>query len=259
MYQDVQPDLFLQGNAFRDLFAVECVILGFIDLSLFKSAAVCFHVRRLREGSDRRCRQKGKVEALFLDRFTHGKGGGAGVIFRFDRRNFCLYVGVFPAALFGEKGGVGLKRRIGGRVLRRTDLFELAQFVQLFFGKGKALFAFLGQLCFVAQRVRDMQQRAGGGEHDLCPPFLQSLYGAERGGIMVFPNIFTVDKPGKERFFGGESVFLNKRKAFTPFDKVEPDPVKGERAQFLIAIADIAEVGLYENVCPVFMRQDAGV
>ena len=147
--QNVKANLFLLFDPFGDFVLVEFDVLLFCDGALSKVGAVLSHFLCLREASDCRRGEEGKLEFFMLNLFALGKVGLSDKVLGLKRLYGGLDFFVGLHALFLEKLVV---------ILSSGNLGDFADFL---LGERKVLEHVGAQLCLVGRRVGNVQERAG--------------------------------------------------------------------------------------------------
>ena len=167
MNKNVQPQLLLQFNAVLNPILHKLVVLFLGDRALFKIGARHANLGGLWERTDRRSREQGQLKAVFLHFLTLRKFGQARMILFGKLVYTVMDGGVFSAACFVHQRRICFE--FGGfpRIVRCGDLLQLGKLAQLFLRERKVLFHILRELCFVFKSIGNVQQRAGGVQHNL--------------------------------------------------------------------------------------------
>ena len=121
------------------------------------------------------------------------------------------------------------------------------------------LLVLLCQLCLVTQRIRYMEQGAGGVQYNFSAVGLQLIQQLEGPVVVIAPDILSVYSTGKQHLVLREAIGLYQRQRLLSFQEIQADSVKRQCADICIAVPDISEIGLEQNTNRALCCQDFGV
>ena len=170
--QHIQPNFFLQSDAFCNLFAVKCDIFFFGNFFFAICCSRCFHIRCLRERSNRSCWKQWKRKSFFLYLFAFFKRRQSGKIFLFYFRNTLLNRRITAVSCLCKQSCVFLQRIA---FFSLCQCFQFFQFLKFFERKRKMFQYLFRQFPLILQRIRHMKERTRRADHNRNIFCLQSL------------------------------------------------------------------------------------
>ena len=78
----------------------------------------------------------------------------------------------------------------------------------------------------------------------------------QRVGIVIFPDVFSVDHTGEEHFLLWKTVFLDECETFLALCKVQTDSIEIQCTSFRVAVTDISKIGLQQHLDILLFRED---
>ena len=238
MHNHIEANFFLQLDAFCNLLLVESDILFLGNFTLAECGAVGANFGRLREGTDRCCRERRQLEFILL----HGAACEAARLALEISGGECgkltLDSAIFVDACACEQSLVLCKCIC-------VSASEFCKFRELFFGECKVLENIGRKLLFCSDRVRHMQKRARSANDRIFGSHILFNFSEECILMCVIgaPDVLTVHNT-REKNRTLREALLQKFERLETFNKVKADAVKAECNNIFVNIADVAEVSL---------------
>jgi hypothetical protein len=250
---DIKTKLILDLNAKVDLLADELVVLFFGDFTLGELVSLNTDFLSLGEGTDGGGGEEREGEVSLLLSVTGVKDRLAVELVRGNLALAILDLGVVGTLGLGTRlqgGSIGIQLALDGSRALSSSLGEDSDFAGLFDGEREPLVDFLGELLLAGKGVRDVKERAGGGDDDtlLSKGGDGSVNDLEGLLEVVLPDVTSVNNTQRQNLLGtkalGDSVQL-----LGVADKVHVNAVQaGESWDNVDVVDDVSEVGSNNNL-----------
>lgn len=245
---DIEAELVLDLDGVVNFLADESIVLLFSDLSLGELVTLDTDLLGLGEGADGGGGEKRQAQVSPLLSVTGVEAGLTVVQVRGDLGETVLDLGVvgalgLSARLLSSSVGIELGLDRGGSL--GGSLGENGNFLDLLNGEGKPLVDFLRKLLFASESVRDVEERAGGGDDDAV------LAKGRGGGVndlkglgkVVLPDVTSVDNTEGKSLLRAESLD-DGLELLRVTDEVDVESVETrESGDSVDVVNDITEVG----------------
>ncbi len=259
MNQNIKTVFLLPLDAFSDLLSDK----GFVIFSGHSAGTVLGAYRLdllgLRERADSGGREQRKSEFFLLDLSTFLTGWLTNVVICGNGSHSGGYSRICSTAFFCKQSAVGGESRIIFKSIKRCKSAEICQFNQFFLSKCQVFQVFSTKSGFMFNSIRNMQKRAGGGNYSVDPLCCKFLQNFQSSGVVVSPDILTVNQTGKQDLILRETVFFNQAQGLSSFDKIKTDTGKRKFNQFRIDITHVTEIGLQEDLCILCSTEQSSV
>ena len=209
VHEHVDAQFFLFGDGVGDFFLHHRLIFGGGERAALEGCARGADFGGLREGTNRRRRQRRQGKTLALRRLTRREGRMALVGVGRQSGQPLRYGGVVDALAVAARfdgGARGGQRAIGGGVTGQR-LFEHAQLAEFFHRKGHPAAQFFVQTGFPGKAEGHMQQRARGRQPQVfAAPLKQRAQRLQRGIQIAAPDVATINDAQREHLVRGQPV-----------------------------------------------------
>lgn len=250
MDENIQSYLFLQGNAFFNPVKVELPVLLPGNEVLPECRPVGADFRSLGEGTYCRRRKQGKAETGFLKLFPLFKRRESRKIARLQGEYFRLDSSIFSYPVRLKQSIIDLINLFWLRVLQRKKKAKVPELLQFFFGKREVFQSIFRQFRLLSDRIGNMQKGAGSPYAYAGTRFFQIGQQRQSPGIMIAPDILPVDDACKKKLIFRETIFFHQGQRLLSFHKIQSYRINIQSGNLFIAVADISEVGLKNDLHP---------
>lgn len=251
--KDIEVKLLLDLDDVLDLLLDELFVLLSSDVTLGELVTLDTDVLGLGERADGGRREEGKAEVSLLLGITLREGRLALVIGSGDL-GLAVLDGLVVGALRRSTSlnglGIGLKSIADGSRALSDGLGDDDDLGSLLDGEGEPVLDLLGQLLLAVQRVRGVEQRAGGGNNDtVLSELLDGRLNGLNGTLEVgFPDVASIDNTGREDLAGAELLSNSVELLGIPHE-VNVDAIKAlEGGEDIEVVDDITEVGCEQEL-----------